>query len=86
MTVLNYGTMDFPTFNEEAREVLRYPNDTHNERHPVLWATLWPSHMERALDAISEVEDGPRPREAWIHLLHETMRKDGWIPTGEDES
>jgi hypothetical protein len=84
MTALNYGTMDFPAFNKEAQEVLRYPNDTRHEHHPVLWATLWPSHMERALNAIAESEEGPRPREAWIDLLRETMRKDGWRPPRDE--
>lgn len=71
------GTMTFPTFEDEAREVLRWPNDTRHERSDLMWAVLWPEHMARALVAIRETEDGPRPRDAWIDLLRVTMNTCG---------
>ena len=74
-TVLAHGSMVFPDFSDEVREVLLYPNDTRHEEW--LWATRWPSHMERALEAIAEHENGPRPRRAWIKLLKKQMIEDG---------
>lgn len=80
MGELHHNSIDFYTFNAQARAVLEWPNDTLFERDPLRDAVQWPKHMERALDAMARGMDtrkGPRPRKAWISNLLAIMTEDG---------
>lgn len=68
--------MDFPEFNDAARAVLEFPDDSYLPED-LRWITEWPDHAARALDKIANYEDGRRPRAAWIRLLRKQMREDG---------
>lgn len=76
MSELHRNTIEFSTFDQEARAVLEWPNDTQFERNALRDVAQWPKHMERALGAMaraSDTREGPRPRAAWIRCLVKTM-------------